>query len=40
MLTIDNDVRIIDFGIAICADAEVSRIEGIAILSAQCCTNY
>ena len=25
-----NDVRIIDFGIAICADAEVSRIEGIA----------
>jgi len=30
MLTIDNDVRIIDFGIAICADAEVSRIEGIA----------
>jgi len=30
MLTIDNDVRIIDFGIAICADAEISRIEGIA----------
>jgi serine/threonine protein kinase len=30
MLTIDNDVRIIDFGIAICADADVSRIEGIA----------
>jgi serine/threonine protein kinase len=30
MLTNDNDVRIIDFGIAICADAEVSRIEGIA----------
>jgi len=30
MLTIDNDVRIIDFGIAICADADESRIEGIA----------
>lgn len=30
MLTIDNDVRIIDFGIAIVADADVSRIEGIA----------
>jgi serine/threonine protein kinase len=30
MLTTDNDVRIIDFGIAICADAEISRIEGIA----------
>ncbi|MGB5346534.1 MAG: serine/threonine-protein kinase [Woeseia sp.] len=30
MLTIDNDVRIIDFGIAICTDSEVSRIEGIA----------
>ena len=30
MLTIDNDVRIIDFGIAIFADSEVSRIEGIA----------
>ncbi len=30
MLTIDNDVRIIDFGIAICNDSEVSRIEGIA----------
>lgn len=30
MLTIDNDVRIIDFGIAICADADISRIEGIA----------
>ncbi len=30
MLTNDNDVRIIDFGIAICKDAEVSRIEGIA----------
>ena len=33
MLTIDNDVRIIDFGIAICADADVSRIEGIARFS-------
>jgi serine/threonine protein kinase len=30
MLTIDNDVRIIDFGIAICKDSDVSRIEGIA----------
>ena len=30
MLTIDNDVRIIDFGIAICNDSEISRIEGIA----------
>jgi len=30
MLTIDNDVRIIDFGIAIVTDSEVSRIEGIA----------
>lgn len=30
MLTIDNDVRIIDFGIAIVPDSEVSRIEGIA----------
>ena len=30
MLTIDNDVRIIDFGIAIFADSDVSRIEGIA----------
>ena len=30
MLTIDNDVRIIDFGIAIFSDADVSRIEGIA----------
>jgi serine/threonine protein kinase len=30
MLTVDNDVRIIDFGIAICTDSEVSRIEGIA----------
>ncbi|MCK6371553.1 MAG: serine/threonine-protein kinase [Gammaproteobacteria bacterium] len=30
MLTRDNDVRIIDFGIAILRDADVSRIEGIA----------
>jgi serine/threonine protein kinase len=30
MLTIDNDVRIIDFGIAICTDSDISRIEGIA----------
>jgi serine/threonine protein kinase len=30
MLTTDNDVRIIDFGIAICNDSEVSKIEGIA----------
>ncbi|SVC34275.1 uncharacterized protein METZ01_LOCUS287129, partial [marine metagenome] len=30
MLTINNDVRIIDFGIAICADAEHSTIEGMA----------
>jgi len=30
MLTTDNDVRIIDFGIAIISDSEVSRIEGIA----------
>ncbi len=30
MLTNDNDVRIIDFGIALLADAEVSKIEGIA----------
>jgi len=30
MLTINNDVRIIDFGIAIVSDSEVSRIEGIA----------
>ena len=30
MLTLDNDVRIIDFGIAIVSDSEVSRIEGIA----------
>jgi serine/threonine protein kinase len=30
MLTQANDVRIIDFGIALVADSEVSRIEGIA----------
>lgn len=30
MLTVDNDVRIIDFGIAIVTDSDVSRIEGIA----------
>jgi serine/threonine protein kinase len=30
MLTLDNDVRIIDFGIAIIKDSSVSRIEGIA----------
>ncbi len=30
MLTTDNDVRIIDFGIAILKDADISRIEGIA----------
>ena len=30
MLTVDSDVRIIDFGIAIVADSEISRIEGIA----------
>ncbi len=30
MLTNDNDVRIIDFGIAIVSDSDVSRIEGIA----------
>ena len=30
MLTNDNDVRIIDFGIAILSDAEISKIEGIA----------
>ncbi|NIW25140.1 MAG: protein kinase, partial [Gammaproteobacteria bacterium] len=29
-LTNDNDVRIIDFGIAIVSDSDVSRIEGIA----------
>jgi len=30
MLTLDNDVRIIDFGIALVQDSDVSRIEGIA----------
>jgi eukaryotic-like serine/threonine-protein kinase len=30
MLTTDNDVRIIDFGIALVNDSEISRIEGIA----------
>ncbi len=30
MLTLDNDVRIIDFGIALVTDSEISRIEGIA----------
>ena len=30
MLTTDSDVRIIDFGIALLADADISRIEGIA----------
>jgi serine/threonine protein kinase len=30
MLTVDNDVRIIDFGIAIVTDSDVSRIDGIA----------
>jgi serine/threonine protein kinase len=30
MLTVDSDIRIIDFGIAIVADSEISRIEGIA----------
>ncbi|MEN7342946.1 MAG: protein kinase [Pseudomonadota bacterium] len=30
MLTVDNDVRLIDFGIALIKDADVSRIEGIA----------
>ncbi|MEE8543324.1 MAG: serine/threonine-protein kinase, partial [Gammaproteobacteria bacterium] len=30
MLTLDNDVRIIDFGIALISDSAVSRIEGIA----------
>lgn len=30
MLTHDNDVRIIDFGIALRSDSEISRIEGIA----------
>ena len=30
MLTLDNDVRIIDFGIALIKDSAISRIEGIA----------
>ena len=30
MLTHDSDVRIIDFGIALVADSDISRIEGIA----------
>lgn len=30
MLTTDNDVRLIDFGIALLTDADISRIEGIA----------
>ena len=30
MLTVDNDVRIIDFGIAIVTDSDISRIDGIA----------
>ncbi|MBN8265665.1 MAG: serine/threonine protein kinase, partial [Xanthomonadales bacterium] len=30
MLTNDNDVRIIDFGIALLKDADISKIEGIA----------
>lgn len=30
ILTQDNDVRVIDFGIALCADSDISRIEGIA----------
>ena len=30
MLTLDNDVRVIDFGIALIKDSSVSRIEGIA----------
>ncbi|MGH8285260.1 MAG: protein kinase domain-containing protein [Steroidobacteraceae bacterium] len=30
MLTQDSDVRIIDFGIALVADSEISKIEGIA----------
>ena len=30
MLTTDNDVRIIDYGIALLRDADMSRIEGIA----------
>jgi serine/threonine protein kinase len=30
MLTVESDLRIIDFGIAIVADSDISRIEGIA----------
>ncbi len=30
MLTLESDVRIIDFGIALIADSDISRIEGIA----------
>ena len=30
MLTVDSDVRIIDFGIAIVADSDISQIQGIA----------
>jgi hypothetical protein len=30
MLTIDSDVRLIDFGIALLKDADISRIQGIA----------
>ncbi len=30
MLTTDSDLRLIDFGIALVSDAEISRIEGIA----------
>ncbi|GAC1308233.1 MAG: hypothetical protein NVSMB10_14340 [Steroidobacteraceae bacterium] len=30
MLTVESDVRIIDFGIALVADSDISRIEGIA----------
>jgi serine/threonine protein kinase len=30
MLTLDNDVRVIDFGIALIKDSDISRIEGIA----------
>src|ERR1700728_3130706 len=30
MLTTDSDVRIIDFGLSLVADSEISRIEGIA----------
>ena len=36
MLTQDSDVRIIDFGIALVADSEISRIEGIAGSPATC----